>query len=212
MISKRQASAIRDIQEDFKRLSLKEKVETCQSIATILALIAGAAWTYQVFIAARTNVPRANITHNATHLQLSESINLLQVAVEISNTGQALLHSRHITIRIQRISPLPDCSGGERCVANEIRQSLATLDNDANSYSWPRIARRKSMGRLLVEPGETDIQSYEFAVPAWVETVRIYTFIENEQRGLLNKARMLFGMDTEEFGWSRSTYYTLKDS
>jgi len=72
----------------------KEKVELAQaiiataaSIATVVAVIVGGWWTYSLFIKEREEYPHANIELKLSHVALSERVNLLRIAIELSNTG-----------------------------------------------------------------------------------------------------------------------------
>ena len=75
--------------------AFKEKVDIIQGLVTIAAIIIGGIWTYNVFIKERREYPHANIEQKITHLALSDQQNLLQLGLELTNTG-TLNVGRHV--------------------------------------------------------------------------------------------------------------------
>ncbi len=53
---------------------IKDIAQIAQSIVTILALIVGGIWTYNVFIVQREDVPQLNIKHTVTLRGLLKTI------------------------------------------------------------------------------------------------------------------------------------------
>lgn len=90
-------------------LNLKDKVETLQAAATVVALIVGGVWTYKLFLEERNPFPHANIEQQISHVVVSKHVNILRVGVNLTNAGTAILLSSGGIIRIQQVVPLDSC-------------------------------------------------------------------------------------------------------
>jgi hypothetical protein len=180
-------------------MTFKDKVETAKSIVTIVAILVGGLWTYNLFIKERKQYPHANIEQKVSHVALSEHTNLLRVGIELSNTGSSRLLSGKLIIRIQQILPVPSCPKQGPCAKEEVNSALKEIDRKANRFSWPLIAEREhNFGKPLdIEPEEKDFIEYEFVVPTEIKAIRIYSYFRNDQKS----------KDQDEVGWAISSHY-----
>ena len=180
-------------------MTFKEKIETLESIITIIAIIVGGVWTYNIFIKERRDYPHANIDQNVSHTKLSDEINLLRVSIELTNTGNSILAIKKSIVRVQQILPVPHCAENKPCVTDEVNTALRDRQRKEDRFSWPLLSKRERNYEkpLDVEPKENEILDFEFAIPSKIVTVRIYTFFRNEEKS----------EGKNEVGWSVSTYY-----
>jgi hypothetical protein len=178
------------------RTTLKDWVDVAQSVVTIVAVIVGGIWTYDVFIKERRDYPHANIEHQITHLALSDKQNLLRVGLDLTNAGSSLMKIDHSLIRIQQILPAASCSN-DPCATSQLKEALAGIERKEDRFAWPLIAERTVTDPIEIEPGEKQSLDYEFVIESTVKAVRIYTYFKNEQRSKEDK----------EQGWDMSGFY-----
>lgn len=81
----------------------KDWVDIVQSVVTIVAVVVGGIWTYDVFIKERRDYPHANIEHKTTHLSLTDKKRLLRVGLDLTNAGSSLMEIDQSIVRIQQI-------------------------------------------------------------------------------------------------------------
>lgn len=178
--------------------TLKDWVDIAQSVVTIVAVIVGGLWTYDVFIKERHDYPHANVEQKITHLTLPDKENLLRVGLDLTNTGNSLMAIDQSIVRVQQILPLASCAA-EPCAASQMKEALANVDRNEDRFTWPLIAERNMTFKpsAEIEPGEKQSFDFEFVTPSNVRAVRIYTYFRNEQKSKRGT----------EIGWTASSYY-----
>lgn len=165
---------------------LKDLFSLLQSFLIICSILAAGVW----FVMHREAWPKANISHEVNHLQISPDWTWLRVAVRLENVSKRLLEIEQGTIRVQQILPLD----------SQIAQSLAAGENPVSTEElivpWPRLGNSYQLKtHCEIEPGETDILEYEFIIPAHIQVVKIYTYFANS--------------DSVPLGWSKGSIYQL---
>jgi hypothetical protein len=185
-------------------MTLKEGTETAQSLFTIVAIVVGGLWTYNVFVKERKQYPHANIEQKISHLALPQRNHLLRVGVELTNTGTARLLSGKSIIRVQQVLPMPGCPGQGPCAAIEVKAALVGTGRQNNEFSWPLLAEREQVFEppLDIEPGEKELVEYEFALPADIEVVRVYSYFRNDKKT----------SGRNETGWTVSSHFDFRRS
>ncbi|MCK4225153.1 MAG: hypothetical protein KAX39_08220, partial [candidate division Zixibacteria bacterium] len=174
---------------------VKDIGEALQPIAIVIALILGGAWSYMLFIKNRQKFPRANITHKISHKPISNNKVLLNVAAEISNTGDVLLSLLAGTTRVQQVLPLlPE-------MLNTINEGKDPVSEETTEIEWPLIKEKEKNWKkreFEIEPGEKDQIMYDFIIDYDIETVVVYSHFKNVKKGSRN------------IGWELTTVYDLK--
>lgn len=182
-------------------LKLKESIDITKGIITILAIIIGGFWTYNIYVKERRHFPHANIEQTVEHISLSEKINLLHVTITLMNDGASRLFLKKGFVRIQQILPEPDCNGNQPCVPsqNQIEVSLKGNQRKQDRFSWPLIQERNKTFEipLDIEPGEKDIIGFEFALSSSVKAIRVYSYFRNEAKS----------KPGSEIGWKTYQFY-----
>lgn len=181
--------------------STKDRIDILQSITTIIAVIIGGFWTYDVFIKERRNVPHANIEHRISHLTLAKNAHLLRVGIELSNAGGSMMGISQSIVRVQQILPQVSCAG-DPCAVNQLKIAATEIDRKEDRFAWPLIAERNVTTRIEIEPGEKQSLDYEFVVPATTKAVRVYTYFKNDQKS----------KKSHEMGWYTSSFYEFSTS
>ncbi|MDY6796193.1 MAG: hypothetical protein SWK76_13095 [Actinomycetota bacterium] len=200
--------------------------EVAVSIATCLAILAGGYWTYSLFIKNRQKYPRAEINHSIYPLQISGQESLIRVDVIIKNLGNVLLQLSKGATCAYQFFPIPEDVIAEiQCTEVEgmpfvNKQNKCELDwpilcRKEFDYEVPKkgISDREGKGDINVrrrrkkvkaqgieiEPGEEHELNFDLVVPSNIESVLLYTYIENVKK----KKR--------EIGWSKTTFYEIKN-
>lgn len=186
----------------FRHMTIKDRIETFQSIVTIIAILGGSLWSYALFVVKEGGYYPSenivvNIEHALSHIALSKDINLLRVSMTVKNTGTSLLEIKKMFTRVQQILPVAPCADIQPCAVDQVNKALRRVETEEERFSWPLISERTKNLNAPVEigPSEQEQMDFEFAVPSNVTDVRIYSYIRNEKK--------------KEVGWSLSSYYKL---
>ena len=183
---------------------LKDNVQTMQAIISIIAVLAAGWWAYNIFVKERRAYPHANIDLIISHVPLSKDINLLRVAAMVTNTGTSRLVIEQMETRVQQVYPILPCTAGHPCAVEQVNQALREMDRKEDRFSWPLIGKRTKVfdEAIDIEPTERDQFDFEFVIASNVTTVRIYSYVRNEEKST----------DTNEVGWLFTTYYKVKQA
>ncbi len=161
----------------------KDAASTVQSVATIVALLAGAWWVLR----RRRMYPRANFKHMVSHVPLNDDTYLVRLTVSVENIGDVLLRLEESLVGIQQVMPVPE----------HLRPTL--LDKKPE-IEWPFIdARRRNRGGSEIESGESAAFDFELFVPRTTRFVVIYSYFRNITK-------------PEAQGWNTSTLYELQNT
>ena len=167
-----------------------------QSYVTILAIVAGglfAAYKWQVF---RESEPHLTITHEVSHRLVGDSYVHIAVTAELRNGSRVQVELLKGTFSLQLLSPTTD----------ELVESLYGQVFEKGTHTtllWPMIdeaERDWDRGELIVEPGESHSETFEFIALNDVEAVMIYTYFYN--------SRFSKGIRAVE-GWGASTAHDM---
>jgi hypothetical protein len=169
----------------------KDSTAIIQSIATTLALIIGGFWTYTLFISKRENFPHAVISQNVIGKLVTSDWYWLQIFIEVRNTGDTVVSIDTADIRVQQILPLPDD------ILEGIRNKKDPVPRLKMLIPWKGICRYVRPFSTKIEPGESDRAEAQFLIPAWLHTVRVYSYLGNRT-------------SQEKYGWVASLSYDLK--
>ncbi len=163
-----------------------------KDIITVIAIVTGGLWTYLRFIKGRLCFPQAKLIHEISEVALEESKILVRVTLIVKNIGNTLISIPKCETRIQQIKPLP----------SELLGKLATNDIYIDKYAeikWSTIDNRTVGIKSEIEPNETDEFVFDFVIDKSIETIIIYTYVENIKKW------------KHDIGWPKSTIYTLKE-
>jgi len=154
-----------------------------QSVATIVALLAGAWWVLR----RRRTHPRANLRHIVSHVALNDDTYLVRLTVAVENIGDVLLRLEESLVGIQQVIPVPE----------HLRHGLLVGDRKPE-IEWPFIdARRQNRVGSEIEYGESAAFEFELFVPRTIRFVIVYSYFRNITK-------------PEGQGWNTSTLYELQ--
>jgi hypothetical protein len=179
----------------------KDAVDAFASIATIVAVLLGGAWTYVLFRWRRLRYPRLNVQHKIHHWPANGRV-LLHVAVATQSVGEVILHLDSMFVRVQQLMPLP------AQVLDALAADKDPVPENESEVSWPEIACRRCNWETEpreIEPGETDEHHFDFVIPAYLDRIEVYSHIVNARKA----RRWLFWKSPKAIGWNTTTVYSL---
>jgi len=177
-------------------ISLKDTVDIIKEFFTTLAIIVGGIWSYMLFVKKRQKFPRANISHQISHIPISNNKILLSIRTTISNTGDVLLSLESGINRVQQILPL----SGE--MLDSINKGKDPVPSGKTEIDWPLIGERNlnwEKGKFEIEPGENDKICCDFIIDKNVQIVSVYSYLKNIKK------------HCRDIGWGLTTIYNLKE-
>jgi hypothetical protein len=172
----------------------KELAEGISALATTIAVFAGGLWTYQLFVKNREKYPRASISHNVSHIDLSVDVRVVSVAVTVSNAGKVLLQIQKLECRLLQLLP-PAGS-----IATHLESPSNLINNGHQKIAWPMLDRRTwnyAQGESELEPGEVETFNCDFVIGHDVHVVQVYSHLANVTKGII--------------GWSCSSRFDFEE-
>lgn len=197
----------------FQSLSFKDYIDIVASLATVVALIIGGAWSYQLFVARRQKYPRAKLQQQISHKRLERGYILLMVSVIVTNDGEVLLPLTGGEIYIWQLCPAP----------KSVLEATSTHEGPARDQQleWPLLAyetialgnvryrrgkrnvldrlRGRTLPSIEIEPKEEGQFFYRFIIPNAADSILVESSFGNSIKG-------------NELGWQMSTVYDLRDA
>ena len=176
---------------------LKDAAGVIQALAAATAIGLGGVFAWFKLRAFRDLTPHLTISHEVGHRLISPKYALIDVTVELRNSSKVHVELREAFFRLQMVAPLFD----------EQAARLYGEMHDGGRWEitkWPElieVERSWDEGELVVEPGESRRESYDFLVSSDVSTARVYTFFHNPSfREGGGSAR----------GWGATTVYDMR--
>lgn len=166
----------------------KDVSAVLQSFITALAIAAGgyfALFKLQVF---RNLQPHLTIAHEVSHRIVSDSYAHISVTAVLRNSSRVKVELREGFFRLQQVSPATDEEVEDlyaEVFAEEHGDGSEKQRKKKEHIRWPvldthnLIRPEGELGELVVEPGGSHPETYEFIVPRNVESVLIYTYFYN---------------------------------
>lgn len=177
----------------------KDSMGIIQSFVAIVAIVTGAYLAHKRFQLFRTFQPHLTITHRISHRRLSSSYIHIDATAILLNNSKVQVELLKGFVRLQQVSPISD---------EEAESLYARVfeDREYETLPWPvleEFERLWSKSELIVEPGESHAETFEFIVRASdFRSVLIYTYFYNPN------AKQETG--TAE-GWAATTVYDIME-
>ena len=158
-------------------VSFKDSATIVQAIGTTVAIAAGGVFAFQRLQLFRTFEPHLTISHQVSYRPIGESYVHISVTATLYNSSRVKIEIRKGFFLLQQIAPVPD---------EEIEHLYSQLfeDREQNNLQWPTLdefERDWDRGELIVEPGESHPETFEFIVSTEVDSVTIYTYFHNSR-------------------------------
>lgn len=186
----------------------KDFAATIQSVATVIALVAGGLWTYALTKQYRETIPRLSITHEVTSWRLADDSILVRVDSKVTNVGKVLVKGLNGNLVFLRL--LPETEGQRREYANgkiffDCQQGRpdpidgCIPEQGLNIPAESKKAFEISDGDRNLEPSESENYWRYWHLDGAAQVVEVQTFIEYpDSRG--------------KRGWTTDTTHVLKPS
>lgn len=166
-----------------------------QAIGTLTAIFVGGGFAFYRLQMLRTFHPYLTIEHEVSHRPVGDSYVHIALTVRLRNTSRVVIELRQGSIVLQLVSPITDEELERLYGANTVREP--------GDIAWPTLEefdRHWEAGDLVIEPGESFPEHYEFVVAKDIQSVLVYSFYEHPTSGR-PKGR--------EIGWHALTVYDI---
>ena len=180
----------------FTNAKVIDSASVIYAIGILVAICVGGVFGYQRLQIFRTFEPHLNIAHNVSHRQIGDGYVHIDVTATLHNRSKVQVELREGFFRLQLVAPVSD---------EQIERLYAQVfaDKTEQHIQWDtleQIQREWRTGELIVEPGESHPETYEFIVSKNVESVIIYTYFYNPR----------FSQNTHSAeGWVATTVYDI---
>ena len=153
----------------------RDLINIVQSAVTITAIVAGgifAVFKLQLF---RDFQPHLTITQEVSHRHIGDSYVHIAVTSTLHNTSRVKVELRKGLFRAQKIHPISD---------EEIEDLYAQvfIHRKQKDFQWPTIEEATltwKKNELVVEPGESHQETWEFVVSSEVQSLLVYEYFYN---------------------------------
>ena len=183
---------------ELTSVSFGDSAKVVQALGTVVAIFSGGFFAYYKLQMFRDFEPHLTIAHRVSHRPVGDSYVHIDVTATLHNSSKVQIEIRKGIFRLQQVSPASD----ERV---ESQYAEVFVDGAYNDLRWPtldEITRAWSKSELIVEPGESHQEAYEFIVAGDVESVIVYTYFHNQRR---------LGHPRTAQGWHATTVYDILD-
>lgn len=168
---------------------VRRRIELTQSVLTSVAILVGGAYAlYQAWIH-RDTWQIATLDQKVDSRRIDSQYVWLTISTHIRNDGKVLVRLPKAKVIIYRVLP-----ASEKVVAS-IRDRSLNFTGGGRIADWPVLCRYERDIGFALEPGESDILTVEAFVPAYLKTVKIFTFLGDS--------------DDPGNGWGRATVYDI---
>ena len=197
---------------------LKDGSTIAQAVATVVAIGVGGLFAWRNAQIFRARAPHVTISHEVSHRFVGTEYVHIAVTAILHNRSRVNIEFRDGLFIIQQIAPSLD---------EDVEELYASvfLDHEHEDLQWPTLeqARRTwDEDELIVEPRESETETFEFIVSTDVESIVITSYFYNSRvlgkipddielreaprlHGKLRRWRDVRGPR----GWSRTTVYDI---
>lgn len=165
-----------------------------QVVGTLTAVFGGGGFALYRLRVFRTFQPHLTVTHEVSHRPVGRSYVHIAVTANLRNSSRVAIELRQGLVALLKVSPVSDAE-----VVKLYKQRFVTGETEEIEWEALDVIRRNwDAQSLIVEPGETHPETYEFIVAGSVETVLVNTFFTNSPLPVEN---------SQSKGWTAVTVY-----
>jgi hypothetical protein len=184
-----------------------------QALVTALAVVVGGIW----FFRARRRYPKARVEHEVWSWKTGEDERVVRVVITVENRGEVLLQLGNAMVRLHRVLPMSEEVQAQMAAVKQTPPNM-TAYLEWTPYYQQGTDWTMSGGEL--EPGESDELCYHFVVPQDIETVIVYSFLQNRRkvrepfpREWSRRWRYITKPEARRrhYGWNKSSVHRLGD-
>ena len=187
------------IQIQLDIAKFKDEVGTVSSAITAVAVLVGGAFAIFRFQLFRDLEPHLSVSQEVSHRRVGTQYLHIAVYSVLSNNSKVRVEAARRFCRIQQILPSTD---------EEVEELYAQVffDQEYDDIQWPTSAefqRTSTEVKLVIEPGESLQETFEFLLPSDLESVLVFTYVYN--------SRYSDGSKSAE-GWGATTIHDMMGS
>ncbi len=157
--------------------SAKDLVEIVQLFVVASAIVIGgvfATYKLQIF---RDFEPHLTISQEVSHRYVGDSYVHVETTATLHNSSRVKIEIREGLFRLQQIAPTSD---------EEVVELYAQvfMDEESKHLQWPtleEVDRNWAANELIVEPGESHQETYEFIVSKDATSIMVYAYFHNSR-------------------------------
>ncbi len=157
--------------------TLKDWASVVQAAVTFSALVIGGWFAWKKLEIFRAREPHVTISHDISHRLVGSKYTHIAVTAILHNTSRVNVEFFGGLSSIQRISPSPDED------IEQLYEEVFVVD-EQEYIQWTtleQIRRSWKKDGLIVEPGESETEMFEFLVSADVKSIAITTYFYNSR-------------------------------
>ena len=157
--------------------SAKDLVEIIQLFVVASAIVIGgffALYKLQIF---RDFEPYLTVSQEVSHRFVGDNYIHVETTATLHNSSKVKIEIRKGLFRLQQIAPTSDEE-----ISNIYSQTF--VDKEQDYLQWPtleEVDRDWDINELIVEPGESHLETYEFVVSKDATSVMVYTYFYNSR-------------------------------
>ncbi len=181
----------------FIGFAFLEVVAALQSIGILVALCLGGVFAQQRFRLFRAFQPHLTVAHHVSHRRIGDSHTHIAVTVTLLNTSKVRVELLKADFILQKIAPIPETQ-----IQTLYDQAFVDSPKPA-SIQWPIIGdftQEWDDNPLVIEPGESHNETFEFITDTHASAFLIYTYFYNPQYSERSQSSK---------GWGSTTIYDI---
>jgi hypothetical protein len=187
-----------------KGYTLEEQAKSvgiAKDLLEVAAIVIGALWTIRLYLVSRTEREAVSIDQGVSSLLLPDGRYLLRVLVTLRNIGKVKVEFKTWRLRADLVLPLVASLPSSKVVAG-----CSAFSEHAAEWMWLTNPEQGTFTgddfQITLEPGESELQIGNLAIPKWAEVVQIYSHFERRTEPTV--------LGAKPEGWSQRTIVDLK--
>ena len=169
-----------------------------QTALTILAIVSGGAFALYKLEMFREFRPHLTVSQIVSHRKIGYTYVHISIHVSLVNTSKVKIEIRNATFWLQQIAPFAD-QEVERFYTDF--RSKPDHQKDIQFPTLVKFNREWDDDELVIEPGESGSQSYEFIVKDHFDAVSVTAFFNDQTTG---------EDPAKQTGWTAVSVYNIK--
>ncbi|MCY4475021.1 MAG: hypothetical protein OXC83_06245 [Chloroflexi bacterium] len=154
-------------------VSLVKASSIMQALVTVVAIGVGGVWAFYKLGIFREFQPHLTITQETSHRRIGDTYIHISIQATLRNTSRVAVEIRQASFRMQQLAPFSD---EEVEILYSDFQEKPENEKAVPFPNYSEFSRRWGPGDLVIEPGETETERYEFIVGDEFNSVILSSF------------------------------------
>lgn len=183
----------------FTGFAFLDATAALQNIGILVALCIGGVFAQRRFRLFRSFQPHLTVAQHVSHRRIGDSHIHIAVTATLLNTSKVRVELLKADFILQKIAPISDAQ-----IQDLYNQAFVDSPKPA-SIQWPIIedfTQEWDDNPLIIEPGESHRETFEFITDTHASAFLIYTYFYNSQRSEHSQSSA---------GWGATTIYDILD-